>query len=320
MSVTPSVLLNEYQIDGVSGTVPVISTIASGTFSGVNEDKYIYNIIVDPYEHHTSSGATHSFIFDVSAPDNDPAWYMAPITAGHASGSTYRLVNFDTKNNWLSGVSQIQVDITLSGTSSGAIELITPDSGTSWTPPFGSSGSVVVDVPTIWGGSMIVGVSGVNYSGVDVSGRPHNFQMIQMHVGHMVEVAAWTNVQSGTFDNNDIVVQRGGAGDLYMQFKTYHEHAGQWEWLYSGTLYQSGTHSGSVVENTYNLTDNLQMIDPDIGEVWQLKLYAVGNIPYASGAVRTINVEVGVTFIYQEQGVFGFGGFGVANFGLDEIP
>lgn len=332
---TPIVTFNKYLLDDVETSISAYTqTIASGTFTASGseyiDDKYVYSFIVKPFESTTTTVQTHKLIFDMDVNGDTEGSYFAPFShAGavepHSASGTYDDTRYGGVTNdavdittWTvgqtSGTTTINPDSGFEGQGAMAEYFASgtlPNSGTVWSATFGSSGSAVLDVPTIYYGSYVAHTDPTVWDG---AGALHDWQMFQVHVGHQVEIAnlspdtAWA---SGTHQNDNINIYKDSkAGTLYLNVKTYHEHPINWE-LFDDTptLVDSGTQSGSFVEDQWLFIDNL-----DLGTgsgTYELKLYASGVITYPT-PLRTMQITIYSDLLNR----FGVGRFGLARFGL----
>ena len=277
MSYIPSVTFQKYLKDGVETDISsLVTTIASGTFSGIDEDKYIYSIVIDPMELTTETVSSHQLVFNISPNLGDEGKYMKPMTWHPLSGSmdNFRVMEVIdqavTEYAWAdgltSGVMDIDIDSGFEG--SGTEAFITPDSGTAWSPPFGTSGTQVMDVPTIYQGSFVNVIDPSTWDGVD---RLHDFQLVQVHTGHAVKVADWSNIESGTFVDNEMELWYDNTGTINLDVMTYHEFPAEWELALSGVVQQSGVQTYSL--NEWLLIDNLDLGSPTSNVTYTLNLF-----------------------------------------------
>ena len=316
-SFTPTVtflkyLKNDVVTDISSGTV----TIASGTMTGYeDEDKYVYNIAVDPFHSGTTTVDTHEFWFTFNPNAGTENVYMTPLTSGLPSGSKSRLVGYDTKYTWASGSTSgsSTIDVNTGFVGSGAIQQFgaVNDTGTTWTPDFGGEGDSVMDVPTIFQGSFVLVVSPADWDENPAS-FIHDFQLIRAHVGHDVQMRTSSFI-SGTYENNAIELYGSEGSNYDVTFKSYHMYPNEWEWYSGSTRVVSGTHTHT--DNQWETISGLPTINASSGsQSYTLKLFANGSVAHPI-PVRSIGININLTIV--TSGRFGIGRFGIGRFGLD---
>ena len=328
MTYTPVVTFSKYLKDGIETDISSdVVTVTSGSFEGIDEDKFIYNIVVDPMELSRLTVSTHEFKWTINPSSGTENTLTSPVVNGLLSGSAQRFVNFSAgafiASAWSSGLTSGSMSIALDDgfVGSGSSQAVSvPNSGTAWSPPFGVEGDTVVDVPTIFQGSYMNTV----IPPIETTDRLHDFQMVQLHVGHQVEVSNWSEVATGLMEDNDLTLTRGTSesGELLLSLKTFHLFPDQWE-LYDddSILVASGTQTGDLTydpitgEPTFtaewDFINNLSLGTPVLNEDWTLKLYASGSIAHPT-PLRTINIHI----VVGVNSRFGIGRFGLARFGL----
>jgi len=321
----PDVTFNRFTIDGVEQTMSGTLTINSGTLTGYdNEDKYVYSFVITPAEPTTVTPEIYELVFDLNKNDGNEGKILMPFSHGGAvsHGNDERFGNvtggtvdeFTWTSGTTSGVAQIDLEYTGAKLVFSGADFPNSGSATWEAEMIGSSGSNVIDVPTIYNGSFVA----LNdpLGSWDASSPLHNFQIIKPHVGHNVRL---TNVSgtfsSGTFQDNAIDFFGGDSGGVAINIKTYHELPHTWELTFSGSVLQSGTQS--FVSDTWLYIEGLQVGGTGYDEQYLLKLYASGTevaIQYPT-PLRTIEINI---YIYEGRGRFGVGRFGLARFGLAE--
>ena len=330
---TPSVTFNSYKKDGIITTIPNITTVSGSIMSGISDDKYIYSIIIDPFETTTENVSTHELIFDISPNGGTEGKYMSPFShagsgvsphTGEIAHARYGGVSSGSviETLWLSGVTSgsiiINPDEGFSGSGSAFVfsGVDMPRSGTVWNAAFGSSGSSVLDIPTIYYGSFVA-INDPTDGSWDGNSNIHDFQMYQLHVGHNVDIADFQSgtMSSGVLHDNiiDLFKEMGDGGNILINIKTYHEFPAEWELINtSGTIVQSGTQSGTFVEDQWLFLNNLNLGDPAMDTNYTLKLYASGVIKHPT-PLRTMKINI---YVSGSSGRFGIGRFGIGRFGV----
>jgi hypothetical protein len=322
---TPNVTFNRFTKNGVtvdisSGTV----TIASGTMSGVyeNEDKYIYSFAISPAEPTTVTPQIYEMVMDINPNDADEGYVMMPFSHGGAvsHGNDERFGNVPdgviTQMVWSAGSGVGTIDIGYSGVQLVFSGADFPASGSlTWEAEMiGSSGSAVVDVPTVWYGSFIAMIdASTNWDKIQ---QPHDLQIIKPHVGHNVRITnASGTFSSGTFNDDIINIMGTDPTGMWINVKTYHEHTEGWALFFSGVEKQQGylTH----VSDTWLHIEDLYLSGTSYDVTYELRLYASGteSVILHPNPLRTIDINI---YIYEERGRFGVGRFGVSRFGLAE--
>lgn len=316
MSFTPSVTINQYKKNGSPTAIPETTTVTSGTLTGYGE-RYIYNIIVDPMELSSTTIDTHELIFNMAKNSGNENIYVTPVVSGYATGNKFRMLNatsgaFDM-NTWNVGSPTGSVIVDIDDIYAGSAQAISvPNLGSAWSPPFGSSGTKVVDVPTIFMGSYTAIVQPTDWDS-DFNNYLHDMQMVQVHVGHAVQVRN-TDFTTGYQYNNEINLSGTTDFDYYMEFKTYHEFAEEWEWFSGATKVESGTQTHvddiwQVITVAQNLTFSAKGTYN-----FYLKLYGNGNITHPT-PLRVVNINLFISV--SDSGRFGIERFGIGRFGKD---
>ena len=318
MSTTPSVTFNRYTIDGSPVDISsLVYTIDSGTMSGVyaDEDKFIYGFAVSPMEAITVNPAVHEVVFDITPNAGVELSNMSPIAG--SSGASTRFVNVTNEvvdvTPWTIGITSGVMTIDITGGETGTIHHWNSgvlNSGSTWSAPFGSSGTSQMDVPTLYNGSFVALNDATAFSW-DQAQFLHDFQLISAQVGHNVQLTFSSGVESGSsYDDNIDLFKTGEA--MMINVKTYHEVPESWR-LFDpdDVVTQSGAQV--FVENQWLYIDNLALLDPAINETWQLKLYGSGSIQYPT-PLRTISINIYI--VEPSTALFGLARFGLARFGL----
>jgi hypothetical protein len=283
MPQTPTVTLTNYKLNSV----------VQPTIDVVSEGKTIHNIVIPIMEKTRTIVPTHQFNWSVNPNDGDELFYLKPIVYSNANITTVsRYLGIENGNvvlySWSNGITAISQDFKVDSGFEGGGEsktyTVSPNGTLTWSPPFGTAGSAVLDIPTVYNGSFVAHIDPATR--LDDSSM-FSYKLIQLHSQPSVEPYSWINITSVTMVNDSITIVYSGSGILNIQFKIYHTLSIFWEIV---ELSLNGT-----ITHTNNTWKTISFaLESPVDATYTLKLYAssgVSNISYPN-ILRTITIYV----------------------------
>jgi len=304
----PSMTFDKYEFNTVD--TDITANEQDITLDEPDGLKTIQTIHIDPYEDTLINADTHEFFYSASQGSGTADYQQKTLANGFfeydGGTETYdqltraRPIGMSDRPVWNGGNVSYSIDTEgdWAGSGSELVIISSPysNSGSSWTPPSGS-GTNVLDVPNTHNGSMIV-VNDFSDWDSNVYHGFHQWLPIQVVVGHTLEMAGFDFI-SGTYSDNKIDLYGNTSTDYWIDFKTYHEYAKEWEWVSGSTGLNSGTITPS--EETWQFIRNLDLINFVAGGTYsyQLRLYgsnsgSMFDLTFGE-ALRTIDVDVHIT-------------------------